>query len=209
MRFLEGAVDLMSHRCAHFKQRPRHKVRRVAVAALAGVVALAVSVPAAFAVGGSVLGLGNETVVVEDELSAGQKFSESSSTGDEASSSSLSTPATRNEIVVKQQSSAATVNPEKGVWMTGTASHYGIDDGFMGGTCADGSIVTETSMGIAMRTVPLGSKVEISYNGKSVIATVVDRGPYHGNRVIDMQPAVARALGTVEAGVVTVQYRVL
>ena len=79
----------------------------------------------------------------------------------------------------------------------------------MGGICADGSIVTEDSMGVAMLNVPLGSQVEICYNGKSVVATVVDRGPYHGNRVIDLQPAVARALGTGEAGVVTGQYRIL
>lgn len=98
---------------------------------------------------------------------------------------------------------------DAGGWLTGVASYYGIGDGFMGGTCADGSIVTETSMGIAMRTVPLGTKVQISYGGKTVVATVVDRGPYSGNRVIDMQPAVARALNFVSVGVGTVSYRIL
>ena len=94
-------------------------------------------------------------------------------------------------------------------WLTGQASYYGLGDGLMGSQCADGSYVTETSMGIAMRTVPLGTKVQISFNGKSVVATVVDRGPYVGNRVIDMQPAVARALGFVSVGVGTVSYRIL
>ncbi|MBY4797939.1 hypothetical protein K6V98_06215 [Collinsella sp. AGMB00827] len=98
---------------------------------------------------------------------------------------------------------------ESGGWKTGLASHYGTGDGFMGGTTANGETVTETSMGIAMLDVPFGTRVEISYRGRSVIAYVNDRGPYVHGRVIDMQPAVARALGMIEAGVGTVSYRFL
>ena len=94
-------------------------------------------------------------------------------------------------------------------WRSGVASYYGIGDGFMGGTTASGAIVTESSMGVAMLNVPLGTYVEISYGGRSVIAVVNDRGPYVHGRVIDMQPAVARALGFLSVGVGTVQYRVL
>lgn len=94
-------------------------------------------------------------------------------------------------------------------WMSGVASHYGTGDGFMGGTTASGDIVTETSMGVAMLDVPLGTYVEIRYNGKSVVAVVNDRGPYVHGRVIDMQPAVARALGFLSVGVGTVEYRFL
>ncbi|WP_245798912.1 septal ring lytic transglycosylase RlpA family protein [Collinsella vaginalis] len=79
----------------------------------------------------------------------------------------------------------------------------------MGGTTASGETVTETSMGIAMLNVPFGTKVEISYGGRSVIAYVNDRGPYTAGRVIDMQPAVARALGFLSVGVGTVSYRFL
>lgn len=96
-----------------------------------------------------------------------------------------------------------------GGWLTGVASYYGIGDGFMGGTTASGEKVTETSMGIAMLNVPLGTRVEIRYGGRSVIAYVNDRGPYAHGRVIDMQPAVARALNFVSVGVGTVQYRFL
>lgn len=96
-----------------------------------------------------------------------------------------------------------------GSWMTGVASYYGIGDGFMGGTTANGEKVTETSMGIAMLNVPFGTRVEIRYGGRSVIAYVNDRGPYAHGRVIDMQPAVARALNFLSVGVGTVQYRFL
>ena len=94
-------------------------------------------------------------------------------------------------------------------WKSGVASYYGIGDGFMGGTTASGAIVTESSMGVAMLNVPLGTYVEISYGGRSVIAVVNDRGPYVHGRVIDMQPAVARALGFLSVGVGTVQDRFL
>lgn len=96
-----------------------------------------------------------------------------------------------------------------GGWKTGVASYYGIGDGFMGATTANGEKVTETSMGIAMLNVPFGTRVEIRYGGRSVIAYVNDRGPYAHGRVIDMQPAVARALNFINVGVGTVQYRFL
>ncbi len=98
---------------------------------------------------------------------------------------------------------------DQGGWLSGVASYYGIGDGFMGGTTASGEIVTETSMGIAMLNVPFGTRVEIRYGGRSVIAYVNDRGPYVHGRVIDMQPAVARALNFIDVGVGTVEYRFL
>lgn len=102
-----------------------------------------------------------------------------------------------------------TSTPDKGGWKSGKASHYGTGDGFMGGTTASGDIVTETSMGVAMLNVPLGTRVEIRFRGRSVVAVVNDRGPYAHGRVIDMQPAVARALDFLSVGVGTVEYRFL
>ena len=84
---------------------------------------------------------------------------------------------------------------------------YGEGDGFMWGTTASGDTVTPTSMGVAMRTVPLGTTIEISYHGKTVTAVVNDRGPFVGDRQIDLQPAVAHALGF--DGVDTVGYRII
>lgn len=87
------------------------------------------------------------------------------------------------------------------------ASMYGAGDGFMYGTTANGDTVTPTSMGVAMKTMPLGTVIELSYNGRTCRAVVNDRGPYVGNRQIDLQPAVAAALGF--DGVGTVGYRVV
>lgn len=134
----------------------------------------------------------------------------SSSTGSSAGGSS-SQPSTNTGSNSGSSNSGNNSNSSQsgGAWLSGVASYYGIGDGFMGGTTASGAKVTETSMGVAMLNVPLGTYVEISYGGKSVIAVVNDRGPYAHGRVIDMQPAVARALGFVSVGVGTVKYRFL
>lgn len=92
-------------------------------------------------------------------------------------------------------------------WMSCGASTYGIGDGLMGSGCSDGSIVTESSMGVAHKTLPFGTQIQIMYNGKVVNATVCDRGPFVSGRDIDLQPAVAWALDF--DGVGTLQYRVI
>lgn len=145
-----------------------------------------------------------------DNTASGNSGSTSSSAGSSAGGSS-SQPSTNTGSNSGSSNAGSNSNSSQsgGTWLSGVASYYGIGDGFMGGTTASGDKVTETSMGVAMLNVPLGTYVEISYGGKSVIAVVNDRGPYAHGRVIDMQPAVARALGFVSVGVGTVKYRFL
>ena len=109
----------------------------------------------------------------------------------------------------KQQSQKSNSNSNSGggSYSYVGASMYGEGDGFMYGTTASGATVTPSSMGVAMKKMPLGTVIEISYKGKTVRAVVNDRGPYAGNRQIDLQPAVAHALGF--NGVGTVGYRVV
>jgi rare lipoprotein A len=49
--------------------------------------------------------------------------------------------------------------------------------------------------GIASRTLPCGSKVTFSYGGRSVVATVDDRGPFVYSRLYDLSQTTAGALG--------------
>lgn len=104
-------------------------------------------------------------------------------------------------------------------WKSGRASAYGgSSDPGTGMTTANGSKVTDWSMGVAIplswgRRDLLGHQVEISYNGKSVIATINDLGGMGGgSRALDLQPGVFKALGASTCqtwGVRTVQYRIL
>jgi rare lipoprotein A (peptidoglycan hydrolase) len=56
--------------------------------------------------------------------------------------------------------------------------------------------------GVANRTLPCGTKVALRYNGRSVTATVDDRGPYVGGRDWDLNQNTASALGFGGAGTV-------
>ena len=91
-------------------------------------------------------------------------------------------------------------------------------DGTLGEATATGAIVTQSSMGVAVSmSMPnyrdyLGRSVEISYGGRTVVATVNDCGGFGGSRVLDLQPGVWSALGASSCedwGVRTVSYRFL
>ena len=56
--------------------------------------------------------------------------------------------------------------------------------------------------GVANKTLPCGTKVTFSYGGRSVVATVDDRGPYVAGRDYDLNQNTAGALGMY--GVATV-----
>jgi rare lipoprotein A len=49
----------------------------------------------------------------------------------------------------------------------------------------------------AHRSLPFGTKVRVTNrrNGKTVVVTINDRGPFIRGRIIDLTPAGARALG--------------
>jgi 3D (Asp-Asp-Asp) domain-containing protein len=49
--------------------------------------------------------------------------------------------------------------------------------------------------GVANKTLPCGTKVTLSYGGRTVVATVDDRGPYVYGRSFDLNQNTARYLG--------------
>lgn len=90
-----------------------------------------------------------------------------------------------------------------GPWKKAKVSWYG--PGFYGNTMAGGGTLRPTSMVVAHRSLPFGTKIEFSYNGKKCVAVVRDRGPYVSGRLFDLGPGTAKALGF--SGVGTVSYR--
>ena len=83
---------------------------------------------------------------------------------------------------------------------SGVASYYA--DRFHGRRTANGERFDMHAMTAAHRTLPFGSKVRVinPANGKSVVVRINDRGPFHGNRVIDLSKAAATQLGLVARG---------
>jgi rare lipoprotein A len=58
----------------------------------------------------------------------------------------------------------------------------------------------------AHKTLPLGTKLVVSYKGRSVPVTVNDREPYVGDRDLDLSDGVAQELELTQAGVDYVEY---
>jgi rare lipoprotein A len=77
----------------------------------------------------------------------------------------------------------------------GVASWYG--PGFQGKKTATGERFDMYAMTAAHKTLPLSSYAEITNpaNHRSVIVRINDRGPFHGNRILDLSYAAAKKLG--------------
>src|SRR5258707_8363812 len=76
----------------------------------------------------------------------------------------------------------------------GIASVYSHESG---SATANGGKLNREALTAAHRTLPFGSKVTITNksNGRSVVVTINDRGPFVRGRIIDVSPAAARSLG--------------
>lgn len=61
----------------------------------------------------------------------------------------------------------------------------------------------------AHKTLPLGTKLLLSYRGRHLVCTVCDRGPYIRGRSLDLSRAGARVLGFIRQGVARLEVLVL
>ena len=86
------------------------------------------------------------------------------------------------------------------VYRASEASYYG--PGFWGGRTACGQTLEPDTIGVAHKTLPCGTKVRFYYNGNTVTAPVIDRGPYVSGREWDLTEATKNRLGFPSTGTV-------
>jgi rare lipoprotein A len=105
------------------------------------------------------------------------------------------TPADEQAV---EEAKPATSGPAE----TGRASWYEIAANTASGEAMDASALTA-----AHRSLPLGTTVLVENldNGRSVVVRINDRGPFTGNRIIDVSKAAAAELGMVADGVANVR----
>ena len=86
------------------------------------------------------------------------------------------------------------------------ASWYG--PGFAGLTTSSGEPFDPSDYTAASKTLPFGTKLIVTYNGKSVVVRINDRGPFVAGRDLDLSQAAAEYIGLTAAGSapVDVQY---
>ena len=90
------------------------------------------------------------------------------------------------------------------VYRPSLATMYG--PGFWGQRTACGEKLERTTLGVANRTLPCGTKVGIYYGGHTLIVRVIDRGPYANGADWDLTEATEKALripGTATIGAVS------
>jgi rare lipoprotein A len=80
------------------------------------------------------------------------------------------------------------------------ASWYGPT--FHGRRTASGQVFDQERLTAAHKTLPFGTKLRVTNlrNGRSVMVTVNDRGPFVRNRQLDVSLGAARRLGLVQPG---------
>jgi rare lipoprotein A len=98
----------------------------------------------------------------------------------------------------RRAASVTTASPEVSVrvYKPGIATWYG--PGLYGNTTACGQELTKQLVGIAHKTLPCGTMVEVSHRGRSLVVPVVDRGPYARGMTWDLTSAAAELLGFTE-----------
>lgn len=95
------------------------------------------------------------------------------------------------------------------VLQTGAASWYGKE--LAGNPTASGERFRPGRRTAAHPTLPFGTVVKVTRpdTGRSVRVVINDRGPFVKGRIIDLAQRAARRLDMIEAGVVTVELRVV
>ena len=85
------------------------------------------------------------------------------------------------------------------------ASQTGIASVYSGERTANGEYAHASALTAAHRTLPFGTKVQVTNmrNGRSVVVRINDRGPFIRGRIIDLTPAGARAIGFSGLSLVT------
>jgi peptidoglycan lytic transglycosylase len=92
--------------------------------------------------------------------------------------------------------------------MVGMASYYGNESGPQS---ASGAHINPSALTAAHRSLPFGTKVRVTNqsNGREVVVTINDRGPFVGGRVIDLSTGAADAIGMKGAGIARVKLEVV
>jgi rare lipoprotein A len=88
------------------------------------------------------------------------------------------------------------------------SSWYGSESGKF---TANGAHWNPNGLTVAHRSLKLGTRVRLTNlrNGKTVVATVTDRGPFVRGRDLDCSKGVANVLGFLEAGTAVLHVEVL
>jgi rare lipoprotein A len=101
------------------------------------------------------------------------------------------------------------LSSHQGFEQEGIASSYGQE--FHGRTTSNGERFDMYTMTAAHKTLPMGVSVRVQHkrSGKVVVVRINDRGPFVGDRIIDLSEAAAAQLGMLQEGLALVKVTAL
>jgi rare lipoprotein A len=101
------------------------------------------------------------------------------------------------------------LSSHQGFEQEGIASSYGQD--FHGRTTSNGERFDMNAMTAAHKTLPMGVYVRVQHkrSGKDVVVRINDRGPFVGDRIIDLSETAATRLGMLQEGLALVKVTAL
>lgn len=113
---------------------------------------------------------------------------------------------------IPSQGSVVVSERQRDIPQQAKASWYGKEvcrGRIYGSTCktANGEIFNEEDLAVANRSLPFGTVVEFTYNGRNVTCRVNDRGPYVAGRNFDLSLGCFRELSNLSKGVINVEYK--
>jgi rare lipoprotein A len=140
--------------------------------------------------------------------SANTSASEAARSTPEPTRASARTPSASGAPVKRSTPAAAPSIPPDYV-ETGKASWYGHP--YHGRPAANGEIYDMEKMTAAHRTLPFDTWVRVINlaNEKAVDVRITDRGPFVGNRIIDLSHAAAREIGLIGPGTAEVRVEIV
>jgi rare lipoprotein A len=113
---------------------------------------------------------------------------------------------TTNNRPARRTRSGSTRGAVNGTTLSGLASFY-----WQPQRVASGGWFNPNALTAAHKTLPFGTRVRVTNlrNGRSVVVSINDRGPYIRGRIIDLSKRAATVVGMTSAGVVPVRVEVL
>jgi rare lipoprotein A len=130
-----------------------------------------------------------ETVLLEARVGANESFSSSWRAQSPGRLYLRARPERAGGVIASLPAGAAEVT----VYRAAIATIYG--PGFYGRPTACGQRMSRALIGVANRSLPCGTLVALTYDGRTLVAPVVDRGPYAHGASFDLTMRAAKLLG--------------
>ena len=112
-------------------------------------------------------------------------------------------------VLLASLAGCASLQSQGAIYQRGEAAYYA--SAFDGRRTASGERFDSRRLTAAHRSLPFGTRVQVTNenNGRHVVVTINDRGPYTRGRILDLSRRAAEQIGMIRSGIAPVTLRVI